>query len=132
MLAQNQSHTYEGMTWGNMGTNYNPLFYARIMAYSNEEWNMPGVQDPVYDAMVEAAETAGSREEMMELVAEADYYAVTQHWSTWGPMRPAFDFYQPWLVGYNGERTLAGGRFDLMVSRVWLDSDLRYEMTGVR
>lgn len=131
-LARSFAHEYEGMTWGNRGTNYNPLFFIRIMAASDEEWNTAGSQDPTYDAMVEAAETAGSREEMMERVAEADFYYIQQQWQTWGPQRPGFSFYQPWLVGYNGESTLGGGRSILILSRTWIDSGLKYELTGTR
>jgi peptide/nickel transport system substrate-binding protein len=131
-LARTFAHEYQGMTWGNMATNYNPLFFIKIMAGSNEEWNTSGAQDPVFDDMVEAANNAGSREEMMELVAEADFYATKQHWNTVGPQRPAFYFYVPWLVGYNGELTVGGGRTSMFMSRVWIDSDLRYELTGER
>jgi hypothetical protein len=36
------------------------------------------------------------------------------------------------MVGYNGELLIGGGRFSLYLSRVWLDSDLKEEMTGTR
>ena len=133
MAAHIAAHTYEGMTVGDRGTEYNPLVYIRSKAYSDAEWNAPGVQDPVYDAIVEAAENAGSREEMMELVKKADMYFIDQQWVIWGsPIPPGFVFYQPWMVGYNGETTLGGGNYVAYLSRVWLDSDLREEMTGTR
>ena len=94
--------------------------------------NASGVRDPVYDAMVEAAENAGSTEEMRELVKKADMYFSEQQWVTWGPTRPNYIFWQPWMVGYNGELTIGGGQHLLYLSRVWLDSDLREEMTGTR
>ena len=131
--ARVNAHTYEGMTRGFSGINYNPLLIIRVAAYSDEMWNGQGSQDPVYDAMVEAAENAGSTEEMMELVKKADDYYITQQWNIWGsPTLQIFNFWQPWMVGYNGERTLGGGRYYLYLSRVWLDSELRYEMTGTR
>ena len=132
LAARANTHTYEGMTWGNRGASWPPLSTIRTVAHSDSIWNLPGVQDPVYDAMVEAAENAGSTEEMMELVNKADMYFSEQQWTTWGPMRPSFIFWQPWMVGYNGEHTLGGGRTYLYLSRVWLDSDLREEMTGTR
>ena len=133
MSARVKAHAYEGMTYASRGVNYNPLFWIRIKAYSDGVANTPGNQDPVFDAMVEAAENAGSREEMMELVKKANDYYIAQQWTIWGsPIRPAFVVYQPWMVGYNGEWTLGGGRSFLILSRVWLDSDLRYEMTGTR
>ena len=125
------THTYEGgMTIGIRGVAWWPLGAIRTVAHSSVDvWtNTPGVQDPVYDAMVEAAENAGSTEEMMELVKEADTYFTEQQWTTWGPMRPNFIFWQPWMAGYNGESTIGGGSFWLYVSRVWLDSDLKEAM----
>ena len=126
------AHTYEGMVYGMRGVDWPPLGAIRTMAYSDFMWNMAGVQDPVYDGIVEAAETAGSTAEMLELVKEADMYFAEKQWVTWGPTRPNFIFWQPWMVGYNGELTMGGGRHQLYLSRVWLDSDLRYEMAGTR
>ena len=126
------AHTYEGMVYGMRGVDWPPLGAIRTMAYTDFMWNMAGVQDPVYDGIVEAAETAGSAAEMLELVKEADMYFAEKQWVTWGPTRPNFYFWQPWMVGYNGELTLGGGRLTTYLSRVWLDSDLRYEMTGTR
>ncbi len=132
LLDRIKTHTYEGMVQGLRGLSWPPLFAIRLNHSSNHAWNYPGVQDPVYDAMVEAAENAGSAEELMELVKEADTYFIEQQWVTWGPMRPGFIFWQPWMVGYNGEILIGGGRFSLYLSRVWLDADLREEMTGTR
>ena len=129
LAARLNTHTYEGgMVHGMRGVSWWPLGAIRTAAYSDHMWNLPGVQDPVYDAMVEAAENAGSTEEMMELVKEADMYLIEQQWTTWGPMRPNYMFWQPWMVGYNGELTIGGGRHWLYLSRVWLDSDLKEAM----
>ena len=92
------AHTYEGMALGERGTDYNALVYIRIMAYSNENWNMSGVQDPEYDAIVEAAESASTYEEMQRLVRKADMYYIKKQWEVWGPRSPVFHFSQPWLV----------------------------------
>ena len=125
-------HTYEGMTYGMRGANWPPLGAIRTMAHSDSPVNASGVQDPVYDAKVEAAENAGSPEEMRELVKKADMYFAEQQWVTWGPTRPNYIFWQPWMVGYNGELSIGGGQHLLYLSRVWLDADLREEMTGTR
>ncbi len=126
------AHTYEGMTWGARGIDYNPLLFARLHGHSEGVVNLQGSQDPVYDAMVEAAESAGSREEMMELVKKCDNYLIEKQFHTWTPRRPTFIFWQPWMVGYNGEITMGGNTLLLYLSRVWIDSDLREEMTGTR
>ena len=133
LSAQQFAHTYEGMTRGSRGTDYNPLFYIRYMAHSDGQGNVQGAQDPVYDAMVEAAENASTYEEMQRLVREADDYYIAQQWTIWGsPIPPGFVFWQPWMVGYNAEFWLSTGLTHGYLSRVWLDSDLREEMTGTR
>jgi ABC-type oligopeptide transport system substrate-binding subunit len=128
MRANINNHTHQGITQSMRGVVWSPLEAIRIVGHSDAIWNAAGLQDPVYDAMVEAAENAGSTEEMMELVKEADMYLIKQQWTTWGPMRPNFIFWQPWMAGYNGERTMGGGSHWLYLSRVWLDSDLKEAM----
>ena len=91
-------------------------------------WNMPGSQDPEYDAIVEAAEGATTYEEMQRLVREADMYYVKQQWAVWGPRPPLYHFNQPWLGGYNGEYTLGGGMIDTVYSRLWIDQELKESM----
>ena len=122
------AHTYEGMALGERGTDYNALVYIRIMAYSNENWNMSGVQDPEYDAIVEAAESASTYEEMQRLVRKADMYYIKKQWEVWGPRSPVYHFSQPWLGGYNGEYTIGGGQNHTIYSRLWIDQDMKKAM----
>ena len=131
--ARVNAHSYEGMTRGWNDVNYDPLVIIRLAAYSDEKWNTSGIQDPVMNSMIEAAENAVTRQEMMDRVKEADMRFIEQHYNIWGsPIRPSFTFWQPWMVGYNGELLMGGGTYYLSFSRVWLDSDLRYQMTGTR
>ena len=133
LVERIQAHTFEGMTRGTSGNAYHPVHVLRVFGHSDGEWVPHAAQDPAYDAIVEAAENAGSREEMMDLANKADQYFIAQQWNIFGsPVRPAYYFWQPWMVGYNGEHTLGGGRTYLYLSRVWLDADLREEMTGTR
>ena len=37
-------------------------------------------------------------------------YALEQYWTIYGPLLPQFSVNQPWLIGYNGEMILSGGR----------------------
>ena len=103
------AHTYEGMTYGMRSNNWNPPVFIRVVGYSDHMWNAAGVQDPVYDAMVDAVDSAASREEQMELTRKADDYFIAQQWVTSGPLTPSFSFWQPWIVGFNGEFSLGGG-----------------------
>ena len=122
------AHSYEGMIIGMRATDNNPLLFARIQAYSNEMWNASGAQDPEYDAIVEAAESASTYEEMQRLVKEAYMYHIKQLWSTWGPRPPVYHFNQPWLVSYNGEKSLGGGMYSTVLARLWIDQELRESM----
>ena len=132
LRANINNHTHQGITQSMRGVVWSPLEAIRIVGHSDAIWNAAGLQDPVYDAMVEAAENAGSTEEMMELAAKADMYYSELQIATWGPTRPALIFWQPWLVGYNGEVSMGGGMHYVHLSRLWLDADLREEMTGTR
>ena len=132
LAAHLNAHTYEGMTRGANGGNWNNI-QAIGQLETDAQWNSPGVQDPVYDVMVAAARNAGSLEELQELIRKADDYAIAQQWTIYAsPTPPGFIFWQPWMVGYNGELTLGGGYHYQYLSRVWIDSDLREEMTGTR
>ena len=92
-------------------------------------WNTSGVQDPEYDAMVEAAENASTYEEMQRLVREADMYYIEQQYEVWGPKPPIYNFAQPWLGGYNGEYShLGGGQNWTMYARFWIDQELKESM----
>ncbi len=126
--AHVNAHTYEGMIGSDMGTDYNALLFIRIMAYSNEAWNWPGVQDPEYDAIVEVAESAATYEEMQRLVKKADMYYIKKQWAIWGPRLPRYHFSQPWLGGYNGEYTLGGGMLETVYARLWIDQDMKKAM----
>ena len=127
--ARVNAHSYEGMTRGFNNVNYDPLVIARVATYSNEPWNTSGIQDPVQDALVEAAENAVTVQDMMDRVKEADMRFIEQHYNIWGsPIRPSFTFWQPWMAGYNGEIQMGGGTYYLPFSRVWVDSDLRDQM----
>ena len=96
-------------------------------AWSKSIWNPANVNDPVYDAMYEAAHAATTVEEQMRLVAEADMYIIEKHWWIAGPRVPMFHATQPWIIGYNGE---VDGGIDhhLHFARLWIDQDLKKEM----
>ena len=64
LVSHINAHSYKGMIFGERGTVQEGLYYIRIQAYSNENWNFSGAQDPEFDAIVEAAESATTFEEM--------------------------------------------------------------------
>ena len=119
-----QAHTYEGMmqektAWNSRGWLNNFV--------SDANWNIPAVQDPGYDAIVEDLHAASTLEEQMRLSREADTYAVEQHWTLFSGITPWFNVNQPWVVGYNGE-FIPNWHYGQAPARIWIDSELKESM----
>ena len=119
-------HRMQGLTSGSHNVDWccvGPIGQA----YSKAGWNPPNVQDPVFDAIYEAAVAATTIEDQKRLVKEADMYIIEKHWWIGGPRVPLFSVTQPWVIGYNGE---IDGNVDRHqhVARLWIDSELKKEM----
>ena len=126
-------HTYEGMVAGQAGQGTNPeksvgSFHSENLAYGG--WNWIGLQDPVYDAMVEAAHAATTIEEQQRLVKEADMYYIERHWQIWGIFLPQFSPLQPWVKGHNHEIVIGSAPPDhtALFARIWIDQELKEAM----
>jgi len=132
LLSNIFQKTYKGMTWGRRGSDYNALAYIKFMSYTGEQWNCHGARDPAYDAIVDKAYGANTRQEMMKYVKEADMYYIKMQWQLWTPRSSAYTLWQPWLGGYGGETMLGGGQYGTVWSHCWIDSDLKYKLTGQR
>ena len=92
-------------------------------------WNRGGSQWPELDAIVEAALAASTNEEQKRLIAEADKYAMSQHWLIFGPISPFFSFVQPWIIGYSGEMAPpTPNEWHVIMARLWIDSELKEAM----
>ena len=55
-------------------------------------------------------------------------YAIANHYQIWGPKAPQYWALQPWVMGYNGEFDLGPNEDSLVVSCLWIDSQLKEEM----
>ena len=122
-----RERVYEGVIDSNPGYEWNPL--GQIAWFKSDSgWNPPNIQDPVYDAMVEAAQAATTIEEQQGLIIEADMYVIKNHWYIWGGRAPQFNVNQPWLIGYNGEMQMGNMDFNGVFARLWIDQDLKKEM----
>ena len=119
--------SYEGM----MGSIAGASYAAPILVgwhRSDAQWNRPMHQWPELDALVDAALAATTIEELQRLCKEVDMYAIENHWQIWGPKTPIYFLAQPWVIGYNGEFHLAPNEDSLLVSRLWIDSELKEAM----
>ena len=82
-------HKMQGLTSGSHNVDWccvGPIGQA----YSQAGWNPPNVQDPVFDAIYEAAVAATTIEDQKTLVKEADMYIIEKHWWIGGPRVPLF------------------------------------------
>ncbi len=103
-------------------------FYTVSFAHSEDVDNKPAVNDPVYDAMYEAAEDATSFEQLKEMIKEMDMYSIERFWRIWGPEAPLFTVTQPWVTGYGGEGGMGGLQVQTIFARLWIDSEMKKEM----
>ena len=66
------------------------------------------------------------------LSKEAFLYGTCQFFYTAGPSAIAWKSWQPWLKGYQGETRIQVWNRAVTYARVWVDRDLKYQMTGIR
>ena len=85
LVARRKDHTFEGMVTALLAIDGNALGVIGL-SRSKGGWTETNINDPDYDAMVEAAHAATTLEEQMRLVREADMYAIQRHWYLWGPI----------------------------------------------
>ncbi len=94
--------------------------------------DMPGnnaYSDPQMDAMIEAAEAAGTIEEQLRILKETNTWIIENALTVWGPETPAFQANQAWVIGYNGEASIGfKGQQQSVLTRLWIDSELKKAM----
>ena len=111
--------TGTGSPWGMMAT-----------FRTGHENNTSNVNDPVFDAMLEAAEMVSTEEEQDLLARELNMYAIERHWGVIaGNVIPWTSVTQPWVKGYNGELMLGEVQFEYTIAaRLWIDQELKESM----
>ena len=127
LTDRRKNRTFEGMVTALLSTDWNPPDAIR-QGSSKGGWTGTNINDPVYDAMVDAVLAGTSIEEQMRLVREADMYMIEKHWFLWGPMAPWNHAHQPWVKGYNGEFDLGSISCGLIFARLWIDSEMKAAM----
>lgn len=100
--------------------------------YPGVAWNFSMVNDPVYNAMLDAIPEEPDPVKRTRLAREANIYGSSQHWYIAFPVQHAFTFWQPWVKEYSGELYLSLTNRDAIPARVWIDTDLKYKLTGQR
>ena len=122
-------NTSDGLIGGITGVTYSAInTLQRFTTNAPCNWNGAASSDPEYDALWEAANAAATLEEQNRLLKELNMYNVAQHWNLTGPVTPQFNVAQPWVKGFNGELRLGQGNYSTVMTRVWIDQDLKREM----
>lgn len=109
------------------GTPYFPLDSLQWQE-PGAKWNRGQFNDPTYNDLVKRAREAGTLNDLKAAAKEADYYLIQQHWYTWGPLAPAFNFSQPWVQGFNGDFYMGVWQKNQVFARLWIDQAMKAEM----
>ena len=86
------------------------------------------VNEPWYNAKLEAAGAANTIEEFHSIIKELDQYAIEKFWALFSPIAPQYVAVQPWLIGFAGETLVGSGQMTTIFSRLWIDSELKEAM----
>ena len=128
MAERAKNRLYEGMSYDEgfrMETDYAHAS-LRVNYGSGMPWNIPGVNDATFDALLDKVETATNVEDFQQWTIEADMYHVSQHWAIMLPNKKKPIFYQPWLKGFAGESKYPGD--NVILARAWIDQELKQKM----
>ncbi len=128
MAERAKNRIYEGMSYDEgfrMETDYAHAS-LRVNYGSGMPWNIPGVNDPTFDALLDKVETATDVGDFQQWTIDADMYHVSQHWAIMLPNKKKPIFYQPWLKGFHGESKSAGD--NVILARAWIDQELKGKM----
>ena len=120
-----RNYQSQGLIWWVHNTDY---LGGLDDSYSKHGFSPSNVNDPAYDVIYEAFQAATTTEEQKRLAREAVMRIAEQHWVIAGPRVPTFIVTQPWIVGYSGEVELGEMDRAIVLSRLWIDQDLKAEM----
>lgn len=109
------------------GTPYHPLSSLQWQE-PGAKWNRGQFNDPVYNELLAKARAATTLDELKAAAKEADYHVIQQHWYTWGPIAPNFNFSQPWVQGFNGDFYMGVWQKNQVFARLWIDQALKAAM----
>ena len=133
VLAIAREHTSDGIAHGENSNPTSDVSNLESFYRSNSPYGLNndglGVNDPHMDELIDAAKAANTMEDIVRLTKEANLYALSQHWHIDGPGPvPQFNVAQPWIKSYNGEVSIGVGQFTTILTRLWIDQDLKREM----
>jgi len=121
---------------------YNEMIYTGLThTTSLKLWQIqkdnrlnPGaINDPrIEEAVVLQARDYFDEAVRRQRVKELTPYFVEQCYDIQLPTRYVYTFWQPWVKGYNGEHTVGYSAFEMYSYFLWIDQNMKEEMTGRR
>jgi len=112
-----------------IGTYYKMINYNGTSQFNGSYVDDAHVKE-VRTAMIEIVGTDEAK--VMEMHRELVPYLLEQAWVITWPNPYGYIFWQPWLKNYHGEAQIGYYNGTLYTKYVWLDLDLKEEMTGRR
>ena len=128
-LRRAQKNGSSHITWAYRGYRGNAPDWACLHGPGSKSSNN-GVNpnDAFFDDLCESVAEADTLEEQRRLAREADFYVLKRHWVISSVTPTAVRMWWPWLGGANGEASLqARPAFDVL-TRYWIDQDMKKEM----
>ena len=126
-LALVRENTSDGMMHYLEAVTYEPRGILPNFT-TDHTWNGCACSDPEYDELWGRANAATTLEEQSRWAKAANMRVVEQQWRISGPRSPQFNVAQPWVKGYNGEVRLGRGNISTVLTRVWIDQELKEAM----
>ncbi len=145
-IVQMESGAYWGMVFGHntpqmslsyWGSEYPNLMFSSAFYHTGgvpHAWNFSAIID---EHIVETWDTIKATVDPVErtrLLKELNIYALDMSYNIQLPAAYTYTFWQPWVKNYMGEATI-GAAYDSgigIIKHLWIDQDLKYEITGDR
>ena len=108
---------------------------AFLWEKTGNPYNFSLVSDPIIDqveAEVAAASNRFDRPAVAKILKDITPYMLEQCYFVQMPSPYVYTFWQPWIKNYNGELNVGYTNLFSYTDYIWIDQDLREEMTGRR
>ncbi len=123
--------TYQDMMWYSTGVRY-PALLLREMATPGQFWNPTNFDDPYYTEQAMLAVATADPAVQNPMLKELNVYLIEKCPYIPLPTSYAYSYAHPWVKNWYGEHNTGCYQYGSIFARIWIDRDLREEMTGKR
>jgi len=128
LVATLDGHEWQGLQqwWNGFGL-WTGHHYAHLEDGTLKSANDSGVEDPVIDELFWSLSEVENLplERQLEISTEIILRGLDQAYMMFLPARYTYNFWQPWVKGFHGEHAVGPSESFNVVSRVWVDPDLK-------